>query len=76
MDERIKKMMAMVLGIDIASIKDDASAENIEGWDSLKHVSLMIALEEEFSVRFDSEEMIGMMNFAAIKEVITNKCKE
>ena len=75
MDERIKKTLAMVLGLNVADIKDDASAESLEGWDSLKHVSLMIALEEEFSVRFDPEEMIEMMSYQAIRKVITAKSR-
>ena len=50
---RIKQVMSDVFNIDINSINDTSSPDNIENWDSLKHMNLITALEEEFGVIFD-----------------------
>ena len=42
--------MSSVFGISKEDIKDDASPDNIESWDSLKHMNLIVALEEEFDL--------------------------
>ena len=48
--ERIKNVMSAVFEIPEEQIKDNSSPDTIESWDSLKHMNLIIALEEEFEV--------------------------
>ena len=55
---RVKKCMASVFGIEEVAINDDASMDNIEEWDSLRHVILIIALEQEFGISFPDEEVV------------------
>ena len=52
MKNRIIKVMANVFNIDANIITYDSSPDNIETWDSLKHMNLIVALEEEFCVEF------------------------
>ena len=52
--------------------KDDASPDTIESWDSLKHMNLIVALEEEFKTEFSDDNIIEMMNYKLIIEVIKN----
>ena len=40
--------MSNVLNIDSDTIKNDSSPDNIKDWDSIKHMNLIFALEEEF----------------------------
>ena len=54
---RIKQVMSDVFNIDINSINDTSSPDNIENWDSLKHINIMLALEEEFNVQFDTKDI-------------------
>jgi acyl carrier protein len=58
MENRIKKVMSDVFDIDIESINNDSSPDNIENWDSLKHMNLIVALEEEFEIEFDDEAIV------------------
>lgn len=76
MDERIKKVMAAVFGIETAQINDGLSPDNLEKWDSLTHMTLVVALEEEFEVKFSEEEILEMMNYALVKEIIREKIKQ
>ena len=73
MEDRIKKVMSDVLNIDVSLINNESSPDNIENWDSLKHMNLVIALEEEFKVEFDDEEIADSMNYALILNIIKGK---
>ena len=70
MENRIKKVMSEVLGIDEASISDSTSPENVESWDSLKEMNIIVALEEEFDIEFNDEDIIEMLNFKLIYEIV------
>jgi acyl carrier protein len=67
MEERIKKVMGDILDVDQSSLNEDSSPDNIENWDSLRHMNLVLALEEEFGVQFDEEQITQMLNFQLIK---------
>ncbi len=73
MEERVRAIMADILMIDAAQIKDDASIETIEKWDSLAQIDLIAALEEEFGVTFEVEEFQIMTNFGEIIETLAGK---
>ena len=70
---RIKQVMSDVFNIDINSINDTSSPDNIENWDSLKHMNLITALEEEFGVIFDDQEIVDSMNYALIVNILNFK---
>ena len=67
LDERIKDVMAGVFGIDAESINEDSSQDNIEQWDSIKTLDLIVSLEEEFDVSIPLEEVGNMTNYKYIK---------
>jgi len=72
-EDRIKNVMLAVFEIPVDQIKDNSSADTIESWDSLKHMNLVVALEEEFEIELTDDEIIEMMNYKLIIEVIKNK---
>ena len=72
-EEQIKSVMSAVFEIPLERIKDDSSPDTIESWDSLKHMNLIVALEEEFSIEFTDTEIIEMINYLLIVEVVKNK---
>ena len=65
--------MAAVFEVPVDEINDNSSPDNIEDWDSLKHMNLAVALEEEFEVTFTDDEIVEMMNMKLIKIIITDK---
>ena len=72
-NERIRNLMAIVFGIEIEHIKDNAEPGVIESWDSLRHMNLIVALEEEFDITFSDDEMIELLNFHLIVSIILKK---
>ena len=73
LEDRIKNIMSAVFEIPEGQIKNNSSPDTIESWDSLKHMNLIIALEEEFEIEFTDNEIFDMMNYTLIKSIITEK---
>jgi acyl carrier protein len=65
--QRIIKVMGEVFGIDQAGIGEDASPGTIEQWDSLKHMNLIVALEEEFEVRLPDDSIYEMIDYKLVE---------
>lgn len=72
MEEQIKTVLASVLGIDASDINSDSSSESIEVWDSLKHMNLIVAIEDEFDVEIDDDDVPKMLSVKGIIEVVEN----
>ncbi len=70
MENRIKKVMSAVFEIPIEVIDHDSSPDTIGSWDSLKHMNLILALEEEFNVEFTEIQVVEMLNYQLIEIVL------
>lgn len=71
-EERVLCVLASILKRDLAS-DTDATRENTEGWDSLKHVELIFAIEDEFAMEFSEEELGGLDSVSRISSLIRAK---
>jgi|TARA_B100000315_G_C14530881_1_gene566100 acyl carrier protein len=70
-EDRIKSVMSAVLEVPIQEINDKSSSDTVVSWDSLKHMNLVIALEEEFEMEFSESEIPEITNYRAIKKVVS-----
>jgi acyl carrier protein len=70
MHERVKVVMASVFEVDPADVPDDASSETFTGWDSLRHLELMLSLEAEFGVHVPSDAMLALTSLPAIERFL------
>lgn len=71
---KLKKVMANVLGMTEAEVNDSLSMQNVAEWDSMKHMELIIALEDEFKIgKFSMDEMVKMTSYREIKHILENK---
>lgn len=73
MRKRVKQVMAEVFGCAAEEIPDDASPETFEGWDSLRQVELMLALELEFDVRIPAEAMLELVTLEQIDDFLCER---
>jgi acyl carrier protein len=71
--EKVARTMAVVIGIDQSEIKPDSSMDSIDKWDSLKHMKMIMALEQEFDVMFDDEDVVEMLSVPLILIAIKEK---
>ncbi len=71
--DRIHRIVSDVLGIPIDSIDDDSSPDNIETWDSMSHLNLILALEAEFAVSLSPEDAMDLLSVSLIKTVLMDR---
>ena len=74
--ERIKNVMSAVFEIPVDKIGEESSPDNIESWDSLKHMNIVVALEEEFNIQFTDDEIIELINMKLILVIIREKVSD
>lgn len=67
----LKNTVAGVLGISPDDISDDSSMDNLHEWDSVKHLNLVLAIEEVFGVSMTEEQSLEMLSFPLIKLVLS-----
>ena len=51
-------------------LKDETTAADVEGWDSIAHIQLMMRLEEEFDFRFSTTEISSVRNVGELVDRI------
>ena len=73
MEDKLKKLLAVMLGVDEGQIDENASVETINGWDSLKQMNIIVAIEEEFDIQFNEEESILSNSYQTLLELIKKK---
>ncbi len=70
-EDRVKKVMGSILGVDPGTIQQDSSKDTIADWDSLKQMNLILALEEEFGVTIPDEEAAHLTSYQLIHLVMS-----
>lgn len=72
-EEKVREVIASVFGLDPAEIGEDASHKTVAAWDSLRHMNLILALEEEFGLQFDDQEIVDLVTFPRIVEAVRER---
>ncbi len=75
-EKKLKNVFSVVFELPPDFINENSSPDNIDNWDSLKHMMLISALEEEFDIQFSDEEMLELLNYKLIKHILTEKFKK
>jgi len=73
MEKRIKEIMGEILEIDVNDIDENTSPETTQNWVSLRHMNLIVALEDEFKITFREDEIIELLSYKAILDSIKSK---
>ncbi len=55
------------------TVSESTSADDIEEWDSLTNIQLIVSIEHEFEIKFDSEEMTSWANVGEMAASIESK---
>ena len=54
-------------------IRDSTSSADIEDWDSLEHITLVVSMEKEFNLKFDLKEVNELANVGEMADLIASK---
>ncbi len=75
--EEIKSEVAQifrdVLDNDGIILNRETTAADVEGWDSLAHINLIVAIEKEFKIKFDLMELKPLQNVGELFDLIQRK---
>jgi acyl carrier protein len=71
--EKIRKILTVVLKHEIFELKDELTAAEVVGWDSLSHISIISEIEEEFKIRFKLKELNKLKNIGSLIDVVQSK---
>lgn len=66
--KKVLELMAETFNVEMALLNEDTSQKNLPAWDSLRHLNLIVALEDEFNVSLEPEQIAIMISFPAIIE--------
>lgn len=70
---RIQEVFRDELEIDDLVLTDETTADDVEEWDSLSHVQLVVALEKAFNIKFTSREILSWDNVGDLVDCIGKK---
>ena len=73
MTQRLRNVLAKVLGLRASELKDDMSKEEIASWDLLKQMDLVMSLEREYDIELELADILRMTSIANIAAVLTDK---
>ncbi len=71
--EQVREIMQDVFDVDDLEVTPATTAEDIEEWDSLSHIRLVVAIERRFKIRFKNAEIVGLQNVGELVEAIDGK---
>ena len=71
--DRVRNIAADVLQLPPSQISEQSSSQNITTWDSVHHLNLVLALEQEFNLQFEPEEIDQMNSIQQILAVLGGK---
>jgi acyl carrier protein len=71
-EDALKLLIATMLNVDTTTINEDSSMDNVPSWDSLRHMNLVLALEEEFKVTIPDEDAGNITSYKLIKLVLND----
>ncbi len=68
--ERLNKVFQEVFDDETIEVNDDTTSEDIDDWDSFEHINLIVAVEEEFSIKIPMGKAVTMKNVGEMADII------
>lgn len=60
MSRKVFEIVARIMGVPVEVVSLESSPETLENWDSLRHMKLILAIEESLDVQFRDEDIVGI----------------
>lgn len=70
MPETLEEVVGSVLGLPPQSLSDDSSTENVQEWDSLRQLSILLALESAYGITITADQALEMNSISAIRALL------
>jgi acyl carrier protein len=71
--EKLTEVFADIFETEL-TLSDDMTADEVEDWDSLTHISLIAEVEQVFGMKFQMKEVVNMKNVGEMVDIIAREC--
>jgi acyl carrier protein len=72
-EQKLRELLSKIFEVPLDTITDNASPDTIETWDSLRHMNLVVALEQAFNVEMSDEQVVEILSYKLIKIVLQER---
>lgn len=73
LQDEVMALVSKVIKVPVGELDADSGLGNVQGWDSMNHTSLVLALEEAFDIGFDFDELDQIVTITAITRSLEAK---
>lgn len=70
---KVTEIYKDVLDLEDIELTDETTADDVEEWDSLTHIQLVVAIEKAFGIKFTSKEILSWKNVGEMITCISDK---
>ena len=71
--EKLNEVFRDVFDDDTITVTDATTADDIEEWDSLEHINLLAAVEQEFGMKFNMGQVVSMKNVGEMADIVISQ---
>ena len=70
---KVQEIFRDILDDEEIVLSEASTAEDVEGWDSLTHIQLIVAIEKKFKIKFTSKEILSWKNVGELVDCLASK---
>lgn len=74
--DSLKNLILRELSLNDFDLQEETLAKDVPGWDSLKNFTIILAIEEEFGIKFLTEEILSIKNVGDLQKLIDSKISQ
>jgi acyl carrier protein len=75
LNDKLVEIVAELLDLEPALVKEELTPEDVELWDSLNHLRLMTAVEEEFKIKLSMQEIESIRTLGALDALVEQRTR-
>lgn len=68
--EKLNSIFCEVFSIEVNKLNSDFNKETVDGWDSVRQLSLTSAIEDTFDIMLDPEDILGLTSYDMAKSIL------
>lgn len=68
--EKLNNIFCEVFSVETSALKDEFSKDTVEGWDSIRQLNLTAAIEDEFDIILDAEDILDFVSYGNAKSIL------
>jgi len=71
--DKLKSLILSELNLNEFDLKDETVASEVPGWDSLKHLNIILSIEKGYNIKFKGMEIMKIQNIGSLQKLVDSK---